>query len=76
MALTETQSISLEEYRKLLKLNECRRCHFEGLLQEVISHYPHSGGWKVQGFDKPQWLFIVCPKCKYQWALWKLGVSR
>jgi len=22
------------------------------------------------------WLYVTCPKCKYEWALWKLGVPR
>lgn len=29
----------------------------------------------VAGFEMPQWLYVVCRKCKYQWALWKLGVG-
>ena len=41
-----------------------------------IEHYDHDGGWRVLGFKERQWLYITCPKCSYQWALWKLGVSR
>jgi len=51
-------------------------CGFD-LSDEPIRYYgPHSGGWKVEGESEPQWLYIVCPKCGWQAALWKLGVPR
>jgi hypothetical protein len=37
-----------------------------------IEHYDHDGGYEVPGYEKKQWLYITCPKCHYQWALWKL----
>lgn len=41
-----------------------------------VQHYPHSGGWIIAGYEKRQWLYVVCPRCGYQWALSKLGVPR
>lgn len=46
------------------------------LSMEPILYYPHSGGWPVPGLAGTYWLYITCPKCGYQWALWKLGVPR
>jgi hypothetical protein len=52
------------------------------LTYEPIRAYPHSGGWKIPGLkgdpdeDGRYWLYISCPGCGYEWALWKLGVSR
>lgn len=60
--------IEPEEFR-------CRWCAHT-LQGEPVHYYEHSGGWTVAGFDKAQWLYIVCPHCGYQWALWKLGVER
>jgi hypothetical protein len=41
-----------------------------------ISYYPHDAGWTVSGLVGKFWLYLVCPKCGYQWALWKLGVKK
>lgn len=43
---------------------------------EPIKGYPHDGGWPVVGLQGLWWLYITCPKCGYEWAIWKLGVSR
>ena len=42
----------------------------------TIEHYDHDDGYEVEGYDKRQWLYITCPRCNYQMALWKLGVKR
>jgi hypothetical protein len=44
-----------------------------------IDGYVHAEGWDVKRLDGHMtryWLYITCPKCKNQWAIWKLGVSR
>jgi hypothetical protein len=46
------------------------------LNDQPIRGYPHDGGWKVNGLTGLWWLYIHCPDCGYDWALWKLGVSR
>jgi len=43
---------------------------------EAIHAYPHDAGWKVKGIQGLHWLYIICPKCGYQWALHKLGLPR
>jgi len=61
--------------------NICDTCKGTGdiikkvsLAKESVEHYPHNGGWNVEGFDKKQWLYITCPGCGYQWALHKLNI--
>jgi hypothetical protein len=66
--------LKLESFRDLIKKHECD-CG-ESLRHSDIEHYDHPAGWNVKGFQKPQWLYLTCSKCGYQWALWKLGVPR
>ena len=66
--------MKIEDYRNKIRIGQCRFCEFEGLNNEEIKAYDHLGGYKVDGFKKRQWLFIVCPQCQYEFALWKLGV--
>lgn len=39
-----------------------------------VETYPHGDGWKTD--IGKVWIYVTCPKCGYQWAIWKLGVSR
>ena len=66
---------TLNDYRKQIQEDKCS-CGFEGLKDLPIEHYPHSAGWIIDGFAEKQWLYVTCPECGYQWALWKLGVPR
>ena len=50
---------------------KCPRCNVK---LGYVEHYPHSGGWRVDGLEPRQWLYKNCPKCGYDWALWKIGV--
>lgn len=68
--------MELEEYYKQIKIDTCKWCDYSPLSSETIKCYEHEGGWIVDGFTKRMWLFITCPKCDYEWALWKLGVPR
>ena len=43
---------------------------------EDLHAYLHSGGWTIDGLEGRWWLYMECPECNYQWALWKLGVPR
>lgn len=67
---------TIDEIREKIKTTTCRWCGEEHIDRQPISYYPHDGGWEVEGFNEKQWLYIVCPKCEYQHALWKLGVPR
>jgi len=52
-------------------------CNFCGTpLPFEIYHYEHPGGWKIQNFEKKQWLYVHCNKCNYDWNLSKLGFNR
>lgn len=37
--------------------------------------YDHIGGIKVEGLNQPQWLYMECPKCGYQWSHRKLSIQ-
>lgn len=45
-------------------------------LADHLEYYDHDGGWTVRSFDKKQWLYLHCPRCNYDWAIWKLGYPR
>ena len=69
-------SLTLGGYRAQVGAQRCGWCKRH--LPKRISHYEHPGGWEVIGVRGRQWLYIECvnPECRYQWALWKLGVDR
>lgn len=47
------------------------------LSEEPIRYYvPHPNGWTVGGELLKVWLYVKCPKCKYDMSIWKLGVKR
>lgn len=68
---------SLKDYRQKLEEigAECQSCG-EDISGEGIAHYEHKKGWFVKGFKKKRWLYVICPNCGYQNALWKLGIKR
>jgi hypothetical protein len=76
LLLTEDQA---KPFRHQITKNKCFDARHKWpviLNDEPIKAYPHDGGWKVKGLDGLWWLYITCPKCGYDWALWKLGVRR
>jgi len=56
---------------------ECS-CGFKKLDQLSLWGYRHADGWPITWGEQTLkfWLYVTCPKCKYEWALWKLGVPR
>lgn len=40
-----------------------------------IRSYDHDGGYNLKGFGKPQWVYVECSKCGYQWSIWKLRID-
>lgn len=51
------------------------RCHCgRDLRGDEVLGYPHDAGWMTN--DGRMWLFIHCPECGYEMALWKMGVAR
>jgi hypothetical protein len=82
IVLTEEQAAPFKAQIKDSHCYDPRHAHPVQLKYLKIKGYPHSGGWKVPSVagdpdeDGLFWLYIRCPKCGYEWALWKLGVSR
>ncbi len=62
-----------QQYKELITNFKCS-CGTD-LKDEPIHAYAHDGGWEVEGHGL-MWLWITCPGCGYQHAIWKLGVSR
>jgi len=46
----------------------------EPIHPEEIEMYPHEGGIEIRNQGR-QWVYIHCPKCGYDWALWKLRMK-
>lgn len=46
----------------------------QDLRGEDVLGYSHMAGWWTD--SGKMWLFIHCPKCGYDVALWKIGVDR
>jgi hypothetical protein len=75
---------TLQDYQKQLEGKDCRWCRDEDeetktmvfLNDEPLEHYEHDGGYWVDGYPTKRWIYVVCPKCKYQWSLRKLGITR
>jgi hypothetical protein len=82
IVLTEEQAKPFREKMTSTQCNDPRHKKSVELRYLPIKGYPHSGGWKVPGVagdpdeDGLYWLYITCPRCGYDWAIWKLGVSR
>lgn len=76
----------IQDYQKQLEGKDCKWCRRKNydngtneivlLENEPIAHYEHDGGHPVDGFHANRWLYVVCPKCKYQWSLGKLGLPK
>ena len=46
-------------------------CGYQFHPMDDVSMYPHDGGLP-DGESNRWWVYVTCPKCKYQWAWWKL----
>lgn len=67
------QELSLEEIEEKLYQEGLLVCHFDDSpLESNARMYPHEGGTKIRGYESRQWIYFHCPKCGYDWALWKL----
>jgi hypothetical protein len=45
------------------------------IIKGVLASYDHEGGMEVPGYEKKQWVYMHCPKCKYDLAVWKIGIT-
>lgn len=74
--LTINKFPTLLDFQELVRFKTCRWCDYKISLNVPLEYYDHHGGFDVLGFKEPQWLYVTCPKCKYQWSLWKLGIKQ
>lgn len=61
---------TFDEYRAMITIPNCPDCGTP--LPRDFRSYDHPNGYAVLGCEKPQWLYIECLRCQYQWAFWKL----
>ena len=66
--------MTLEDLAEEMRGKKCRWCATP--LTPNIHLYDHDCGLEVEGFAQRQWCYVICPKCKYEWAFWKLGIPR
>lgn len=38
---------------------------------QIFGYGPHDGGYADKN-GKKWWMYLHCPECEYEWALWKL----
>ena len=63
---------TLADIKKWVDENEVRCITCGALLTSAhMKYYPHDGGVQIQGMGR-LWIYLECPKCGYQNALWKL----
>ena len=67
---------TLEQHRQQIVMVDCRWCHYPNIKDCPIEMDEHENGWRVYMKEKRQWLWITCPSCNYQWALWKMGCGQ
>lgn len=62
--------------REVLSKITRKKCSCGFPIQGPLYGYAHSGGWKIRGKTFRVWLYFRCPGCRYEWAIWKLGIGR
>jgi hypothetical protein len=69
-----------KKFRKLYGNIESRKplclCGYDLSKEPIVYYVPHSDGWTVEGETQKVWLYVKCPKCGYDMAIWKMGVPR
>lgn len=72
---------TLAEWRLQVGDRHCRWCVQKmdstpaPLKDQPLKHYDHPAGHHVSGYAMPQWLYVECPVCGYQWSFRKLGIN-
>jgi len=69
-----------EEFRKQYGVVDNRAtlclCGYDLRNEPIIYYVPHSSGWTIKGENDKVWLYVKCPRCGYDMAIWKMGVPR
>lgn len=62
--------VTLDDIKDKIKGMKCKLCdtNFDN---DEIEMYAHPSGWKIDGLEERQWLYIRCKKCDYDNALFK-----
>ena len=72
-------SLGLRQYAQLA-IDRGAVCSMCGttLTKDGLGHYPHPGGWPVDGMAEPQWLYLKCPRtrCGYSTSFKKLHIDK
>jgi hypothetical protein len=69
--------MTLEEWEMFVLSQDptCLSCG-QPLPAGVLEHYDHEDGWSVEGFSARQWLYFVCPACRYQTSFAKFKIEK
>lgn len=59
---------------KMARITSCL-CGID-LKNKTFQYYEHGAGWRVEGIQGKIWIYVHCPICNYDTALWKLGIHR
>jgi len=71
--LTEEMGCEIGAIIRLLKgTNFHCSCGKDFEIKEILGYAPHSAGYMDRNNQK-WWVFIHCPHCHYEWALWKIA---
>jgi len=67
---------SIKRFEEFLKKHceeiRCVNCG-EPLCDVIVESYPHDNGIPIEEFNgEKRWVYVFCPKCKYENALWKI----
>jgi len=67
---------TLHDYINQITIWDCPNCGTD-LGQDMgmrIHHHKYESGWELHGWHEKQWIYLSCPGCRINFALWKLGV--
>lgn len=66
-------SVTLGQISRMVKRARRKTCDCgKSLTSAIVYTYDHECGDTLPGFSKPQWVFLICRRCGYQWAYWKI----
>jgi len=51
-------------------------CGYDLRNEPIVYYIPHGDGWTIREEKEKVWLYVKCPKCGYDMAIWKMGVPR
>jgi len=64
-----------QRFRKQFTDTKCL-CGYDLKDEPLVYYKKHDAGWKIKGEDEKVWIYVKCPSCGYDMAIWKMGVPR